>query len=261
MNKRRIYKKDNFIKNFELKDIHNNDRCFIIGLGNSINSQDLTLMKDEIIIGVSGLFTHKDIKTIMPTYYVLSPVFKNHGHLNKEENYIAWLKAMDEVLDDNVKMIIHISDKTYLDRYEIFKNKKVYWNDYRDWNGEQINGFEMHNIPDINSVSEAVLSVALYLGFEKIYILGFDHTWYEKNDNHFDNKKVFQYFKKTQRDLNQEFKWDSETHMRNHANIFKKYKALYQFKQNIFNANSNENTYVDTFPMVKYEELFNYKGK
>lgn len=259
--KRLNYSKENFAKNTELKDIHKNERCFIIGLGKSINQQDLKLMKNEIVIGISGLFTHEDIKIIMPTYYVLSPVFKNHGHLNKEENYIAWFKAMDEALDDSVKMIIHISDKHYLDKYNIFENKKIYWNDYEFWNGERINDFEMHTIPNINSVSEAALSIALYLGFEKIYMLGFDHTWYEKNDNHFDNKKVFQYFKKTQRDLNKEFKWDSEIHMRNHANIFRKYKALYQIKQNIYNANADENTYVDTFPKVKYEELFNKDGK
>ena len=76
------------------------------------------------------------------------------------------------------------------------------------------------------------------------------------NDNHFDNKKVFQYFKKTQRELNKEFKWDSEIHMRNHADIFKKYKRLYAIKNNIFNANADENTYVDTFPKVRYEDLF-----
>ncbi|MDY0193864.1 MAG: hypothetical protein RBR93_10130 [Aliarcobacter butzleri] len=58
-----------------------------------------------------------------------------------------------------------------------------------------------------------------------------------------------------------EFQWDSELHMINHAKIFKKYKALYQMKQNIFNANANENTYVDTFPKVKYEDLFSKEKK
>ena len=32
-------------------------------------------------------------------------------------------------------------------------------------------------------------------------------------------------------------------------------------KQNIYNANANENTYVDTFPKVKYEDLFSKEKK
>ncbi len=258
---KRNYSKELFDKNKELKDIHITDRCFVIGLGNSINKQDLKLLKNEIVIGVSGLFTHKDIKDFMPSYYVLSPVFKNHLKYNKAENYISWLKAMDEVLDDKVIMIIHVSDKKYINENNIFENKEIYWDDYVQWNGDNINDFQLHTIPNINSVSEVALSIALYLGFQKIYMLGFDHTWYEKYDNHFDNEKVFKYFKKTQRDLNKEFKWDSELHMRNHAEIFKKYKALYQIKRNIFNANADKNTYVDTFPKEKYEHLFRKDGK
>ena len=69
------YSSIDFQKNIELKDIHTDKRCFIIGLGASIKEQDLTLLKDEIVIGVSSLFNHKDISLIQPNYYVLSPVF------------------------------------------------------------------------------------------------------------------------------------------------------------------------------------------
>lgn len=245
-----------FKKNINVKGIHRNDRCFVVGLGNSINKQNLSLLKDEIVIGVSGLFTHSEIRAISPKYYVLSPVFKNHLTYNKEENFISWLRAMDRALDDEVRMFIHIGDKPYIEKYNIFVNKIIYWNDYQTWYGGDIVDIELDVIPAIESVSEAVLSVALYLGFKEIFMLGFDHTWYEKHDNHFDNERVFKYFKKTQRQLNSEFGWDSESHMRAHANMFRKYKKLYQLKRNIFNANANEDTYVDTFPKVKFEDLF-----
>ena len=49
---------------------------------------------------------------------------------------------------------------------------------------------------------------------------------------------------------------DSEFQMRRHAQIFNKYKKLFALKENIYNANANPNSYVDTFPKVKYEELF-----
>lgn len=250
------YSKEDFIKNIELKNIHTRDRCFIIGLGASIKEQDLTLLKDEIVIGVSSLFNHKDLSAIQPNYYVLSPVFEYHSKYVKKENFIKWLRAMDSALDDNVIMFIHIGDKKYIEEYNIFSNKKIYWDQYIGWDGEDINDISLDAIPNISSVSETALSIALYLGFKEIYMLGFDHSWYEGVYHYFDDKKVHQYFGKTQHDIKKEHNFDSESHMISHAKMFNKYKKLYNFKKNIFNANANQNTYVDTFPKVKYEDLF-----
>ena len=44
----------------ELKNSEKGKRCFIIGTGSSIKEQNLTLLKDEIVIGVGGLFMHND---------------------------------------------------------------------------------------------------------------------------------------------------------------------------------------------------------
>lgn len=49
---------------------------------------------------------------------------------------------------------------------------------------------------------------------------------------------------------------DAEFQMRRHAYMFKKYKMLYKYKKNIFNANYNKNSYVDVFPKVDYDSLF-----
>lgn len=245
-----------FQKNIDLKNIHTDQRCFIVGLGASINNQDLKLLKNELVIGVSSLFNHKDIDSIQPNYYVLSPVFEYHLKYNKEENFINWLRAMDNTLSDDVIMIIHIGDKQYIEKYNIFTNKKIYWNQYVPWNGESITNISLEAIPNISSVSEAAISLGIYLGCEKIYLMGFDHSWYEGVYNYFDNKKVYDHFKTTQHEIKREHNHDSEFQMRAHANIFKKYKELYKIKQNIYNANANQNTYVDTFPKEIYENLF-----
>lgn len=255
------YSKENFAKNAELKDIHKNDRCFIIGLGKSINQQDLKLLKNEVTVAISSFFTHKDLKEVMPTYYVLSPVIEYHKKLVEEENLISWLQAMDVALDDDVTMFIYIGDKKYIDEYSIFLNKKIYWLDYTSWDGENIREIKLDSLPSISNVSEIALSVGLYLGFKEIYMIGFDHTWYEGVYNYFDNSKVSSHFKKTHLEIKKENNFDSESQMSAHIKIFQKYKKLYEMKKNIFNANADENTYVDTFPKVKYEVLFNKDGK
>lgn len=250
------YSKQDFIKNIELKNIHVDKRCFILGTGPSIQEQDLTLLKNEIVIGVSGLFNHKDIDTIQPNYYVLAPVFEYHKKFNKEESYINWLKSMDNTLSDEVVMIIHIGDKQYIDKYNIFSNKKIYWDQYTTWDGESIKNMDLSKIPDIYSVSEAALFIALYLGFEKIYLLGFDHNWFEGLHLYFDTEKYNKFFETTGKASVEKFGFDSEFQMIRHAKIFNKYKRLYSFKKNIYNANANVDSYVDTFPKVKFESLF-----
>ena len=250
------YSSVDFEKNIELKNIHIDKRCFIVGTGPSIKDQDLTLLKDEIVIGVSGLFNHKDIDIIQPNYYVLAPVFAYHLKYNKEETYINWLKSMDNTLSNEVTMIIHIGDKQYIEKHKIFVNKEIYWDAYAPWDGEHIRELNLSKIPDINSVSESALYIALYLGCKKNYVLGFDHNWFEGLHLYFDTEKYNKHFEITGKASVEKFGFDSEFQMLRHAKMFNKYKKLYAKKQNIYNANAFENSYVDTFPKVKFEDLF-----
>ncbi len=249
--------KNEFVKNLNLKNIHTNQRCFIIGTGSSIKQQDLKLLKDEIVLGVSGLFVHKDIDIINPNYYVLAPVFEYHSQYNKHEKYISWLKDMDKSLNNDTIMFVHIGDKKYLDENNIFKNKTIYWNDYSFWNETRsIKEVYLNKIPAIFSVSETAIFTAIYLGFKEIYLIGFDHDWYVDTYVYFDNESYLKHWDGLVK-KSKELGVDSEFQMRRHAQIFNKYKKLFALKQNIFNANANLNSYVDTFPKVKYEELFN----
>jgi len=249
-------KRSGFVQDESLRDIHLQDRCFVIGLGSSINDQDLKKLKNEVVIGLSSFFNHKDLAIVQPNYYVLSPVFEYHLKYLQKDKFINWLAKMDDALDDNVIMFIHIGDKKYIEENGLFLKKKIIWVNYGHWNGKTIKTINLDSIPGIKLISESALAIAIYLGFKEIYMVGFDHSWYEGSYHYFDDEKVHQHFGKTPKEINKEFGFDCEYQMREHADIFKKYKALYGIKRNIFNANSNSNTYVDTFPKVKYEDLF-----
>jgi len=250
------YDQSLFKKNEALKDVEKGSRCFVIAPGPSLNQQDLTLLKDETCIAISTVYAHKDFAAINPKYYVLSPVFKYHGNASNEESLVSWLEAMDQGLNDDTIMFMHISDKPYLEKYSVFKNKKIHWIQYIPWDEEQIDEIDLQNLADIRSASEVTLSVALYLGFDAIYIMGFDHNWFEGLNTYFDQKAYYTHFKSSGKEVASKAGFDSRYQMWAHAKMFKKYKALFAMKQNIYNANSNENTYVDTFPKVKFEELF-----
>lgn len=245
--------------NDRFKDKHNNDRCFVVGTGPSIKEQNLKLLKNEFVIGVSGLFMHEDIDFIKPDYYVLPPVFRSHGDFYKEESFISWLKAMGESLRNDVVMFLDIGDKKYIDKYKIFRDKQIVWLNYLPFDKNTIiKKINVLYMPSINSVSETAIQVAIYLGFKEIYIIGFDHSWYDVEYKHFDDN----YMKFFDEEKFKNIIWNStknEVFMSIHSEIFNKYKRLYAIKKNIYNANANQNSYVDTFPRVRFEDLLKNK--
>jgi hypothetical protein len=186
-------------------------------------------------------------------YHVLPPLLASHSQYNSAEKFIEWLKEMD-LKTGAAEYFFHIGDKKLVDSNLLFKNKNIYWNEYAPWDeNKPIDKIDFTEIPNIWSVSEYAITLAIYMGFEKIYLIGIDHDW-------FNGPMVYFYDKKNEHKLQPDEKnidfVDSEYQMRRHAYIFRKYKNLYNMKKNIYNANANPKTYVDVFPKVDYDSLF-----
>lgn len=250
----------NNISDYLLKNSESNCQCFIVGTGSSINQQDLTLLKDKVVIGISNLFLHPDFPSFHPKYYVLTRVFQHLNRSASENELISLLRDADNSLNDRTILFLDLKDKVYIKKYKLFIKKKIIWLNYLNWDFKNIKDINIDSFPGlVCSVSEAAIQVALYLGFTNIYLVGFDHNWYTGKFSYFDTKKVRSYFKMTKKQLVNKVGMDSERLMAQHSRMFSKYKALYQFKNNIYNANADPDSYVDVFPKVKYEELFNKK--
>jgi hypothetical protein len=239
-------------QNQALRDKHAGSRCFILGAGSSVKSQDIKKLKKEFVVSVSNTFVHPDFSLIKPKYHVLPPIMQSHGEVHSEEKFVTWLKEM-EVATGTAEMFFHIGDKPMIERNGLFQGRIIHWVEYADWNGNFNYQLGLHNVPRINSVSEVAITIALYLGFDDIYLLGIDHDW-------FNGLFVYFYDHKTQHAVKPDDKAmtnvDAEFQMRRHADIFKKYKYLQSMRKNIYNANANPNHYLDVFPKVEFEDLF-----
>ena len=110
-------------------------------------------------------------------------------------------------------------------------------------------------------MSELAITVALYQGFSKIYLIGIDHDWFNGPLIYFFDHEKDHSLKPNQDKLVNKFGVDAEFQMRRHADIFKKYKYLYSKNKNIFNANADPDHYLDVFPKVDFASLFNDKRK
>ena len=79
----------------KFRGIHAGKRAFILGNGPSINTQDLTLLKDEVTFVTNWFVNHPDYEKIDPTYYCVSSheMFGGWGAKEPRANP-EWLAGM-----------------------------------------------------------------------------------------------------------------------------------------------------------------------
>lgn len=235
-----------------IKGRHKGQRGFILGAGSSITQQDLSALAGEVVLAVSNTFVHPLYGAIQPKYHLVPPMLASHGAIYDESRFVDWLQAM-EAATGSAEMVFHIGDRAMIERHQLFRNRTIHWVDYFPWGGTKLAEIDPAHIPSIWSVSELAITLALYLDFQEIYLLGIDHDWFNGILVYFFDHTTQHRLKPSQDKLGH---IDAEMQMRRHADIFKKYKALNALRRNIYNANSNKKTYVDTFPLVDFDSLF-----
>lgn len=235
-----------------LRDRHSGQRCFILGAGSSIKQQDLAKLCGEVVLSVSNTFVHPQFGEFRPKYHFVPPIVASHGHLYPQQRFVEWLRDM-EVSTHDAEMFFHIGDRLWIEKEGLFSKRIVHWVDFHGWEGEAFDTIDLADLPAIWSVSELVISAAIYMGFGKIYLVGIDHDWFNGPLIYFYNPDTDHKVRPTKDAL--AFA-DAEFQMRRHADIFRKYKMLQSIHRGIFNANADPNHYMDVFPKADYASLF-----
>lgn len=150
---------------FKYKDYAKGKRIFLIGNGPSLNKLDLTLLKDEITIGVNSIFLAYDKMGFYPDHLVVEDNFvaedrsrelaEVKGPQKWYGNYLRYCLAdEDDVNWLNVRM-----------RYDNYPNFPYFsYNAGRCvWTG--------------GSVTYICMQLAYYFGASELYLIGFDHHY------------------------------------------------------------------------------------
>jgi len=177
-------------KSRQLKGIHHNDRCYIIGSGPSLQKIDLKPLKEEIVITLNNLFVHPDYDIFMnggpPKYHLTAPI---HPPQSKEE-WIQWLGQMSDKVPKNVKMLFGLMyNKEYginihkiSEHHGYFRNHDVHY--YFEgihtgvayqFSNKHIDFTKMIWVAYDSSVT--ALLFAIYMGFKEINFIGVDHSY------------------------------------------------------------------------------------
>tara|TARA_B100000989_G_C19532278_1_gene470785 strand:- start:1289 stop:2146 length:858 start_codon:yes stop_codon:yes gene_type:complete len=210
-------------KIISLKDTNYNEECYLFGDGPSLKWFDLKNFSNHPSFACGKILYHNDFNLLNLKYislaepFYFSPLFlmshkKSGGNYSetkgklilKKDNLIKDIE--DRILKiDNMKFFLHLSNSLFIN------NKKNFFFIFKNIpNFNLINELIENNInPFAGSFQFAVL-IMIYLGFKKIYLVGFDYYlqkpisghWFEKSQGveiryeDKENEKFFNVIKK-----------------------------------------------------------------
>lgn len=150
-----------------LKKYHNSyigQRCFIVGNGPSLCTEDLNKLRNEICFGTHRVFNIFDKTNWRPNFYcaqdssLIFDSIKEIETLDADEKFIAIIKDWKNQ---------EVKDATYLN---LINNE--FYPDLPDFSTDITNG-----IFEGFTVSYMCLQIAMYMGFKEIYLIGIDHQY------------------------------------------------------------------------------------
>lgn len=238
------------LKNRELKKIHSGKRCFIIASGPSLINQNLLLLKDDVKIVVNHFYRHENCKDLQPEYWVCA----DPDIWKKQELFLVPLLKAIEEKEINTKLFFPHSGTLEIDR-GIFLNLYFFVYDYSKGIDEDID-FSTGIPPYGQNVVIVALMLALFLGFNPIYLLGCDHTWWNWKREEYEGIESPHCYKSFYPPPSQNMSYDflQSTIYVQKFQYFQIIKYAGQRGIQIFNA--TEGGYLDLFPGAKYEDLF-----
>ncbi len=157
-------------RNASLRDLHRGQRCWILGNGTSLNEQDLKRLRGEHTFVVNRFIHHPEAEAIDPKYYVI--VDPKFGNGTWGESFIADIEARVPRVrmftgSDGHRFLESRGLLTHHERHVVFPNQ-LYAFGY-DHDIDLTRG-----IPGQDNVTKTALSIAVWMGFTRINLLGID---------------------------------------------------------------------------------------
>jgi hypothetical protein len=237
-------------RNKELKDKYAGKRCFVIGNGSSINQQDLTKLENEYCFVCNRFCLHENINQVKPNFYsMIEPIRLNLFF--REKMFPTITKEMDFCASENKKTIflLNIQHKNYIETNKLFSGNKIYYFLFNGLISKKMH-FDMTKPNPAGTASiYFLLSLAKYMGFKKIYIIGCDHDYIlHKDEKHF-----------YQESFGNVWKGKSNLELAQNLSMYLERMSIINslfLKQGVQIFNAGLGGLTDVFPRINYDSLF-----
>ncbi len=140
------------------RDKHKGERCFIVANGPSLQKTDLSLLRDEITIGMNRIYLLKNVNGFVPTYLAVSDVPIQLYQFAEEYNSVQITRFFN-----------------WKARKKFTPQKNLYF--FKQ-------GFKMNFQPNLlkpvgagKSVTYFCIQLAFFMGFKEVILIGKDHSY------------------------------------------------------------------------------------
>ncbi|MDD3173221.1 MAG: hypothetical protein PHF63_06125 [Herbinix sp.] len=244
--------------NQRLKDIHKGQRCFVLGNGPSLSKIDLSLLKDEITFTVNDLYYNENFDKINTTY-----------HLFADPLYFTELEGTIMKLTNKFSPKgIFIESSGYQKMVQNDLNSK--YSIYVYANGIEVDDLKFMQmdlcklLPYYCTVVQSAITIASYMGFREIYLLGCDCTGILNYIDRVQGQKIKNYAFDLPEEEQQKLKVikvTSENIFFEWYHIFKSYRILREILKgkNIKLINLTENSILDSLEKGNLKDVITTK--
>jgi hypothetical protein len=244
-------------RNSDLKDRHRGARVFILCNGPSVKKQNIQPLKDELVISVSSGYLHPDYAEIAPGYHCVPQI--TYGLMTRTD-VVAWFREMHDRLG-KATLILSDTEEPLVREEGLFPGRDVRYVHLKGLFSDLPPGTIPDltaAIPGIQSVPILALMLAMYMGGDKLYLLGTDHDHFRSGE--------YQYFYEPTVLKGKDISVDEKGKLRGGwfgelsglANLWSQYRSLKQIAHansiEIFNATSGGE--LDEFPRVELKDVF-----
>ena len=183
--------KEELSLNSKFHNIHQNERCFIVGSGPSVSKIDFKKLANEYTFTVNQFSRFDNFQDLKTNYHVLTDerIFKLDE--NKEED-LERLKYFEKLKDssNDIQCFAKLSAKDYIEHSKYLKDLNInYILDGLTFHDGYSLGFDItKQIPWFPTVIDYCIFIAMYMGFKEIYLLGCECTGFLRVSSIGDNK-------------------------------------------------------------------------
>lgn len=162
----------------KFRDLHKNERCFVILTGPSLTLEDVELIKKETTFAVNSCINLFSKTSWRPSYYVIT-------------DRLVYQSIGTELENSDMNCPIFYSRNGFgkkMKKQNSYPFKSLYYHHFINFltNGKSTLGWSNDinkGIADAPSCVYAVMQIAYYMGFKEVYVIGADCNYSGANQH------------------------------------------------------------------------------
>lgn len=173
----------------KLRNSHEGQECYIFGDGVSLKYFDLSIFNDKIGIASNNLMFHKDFNELNVKYYsIYEPYWFLPFFVSGFKGLKIWKNKIQQYHNIKAKENKQIRFFTDISNSMKFKGKNIFYVSRRIMNDITEKNFISHKINSFEGSLRSQITLAIFFGFKKAYLVGHDYTHEDSLSRHFYEK-------------------------------------------------------------------------